>query len=190
MTDAKNRRSKQWREANTEWISAYNNAYKAEHREQIAAYGRVYREANRESQRAYRLSRRAERHAYYIANRDKQLAQMKALRVANPEKARADNRAKYLRNPEQWSHATNLRRARKRGNGGTHTLAEWQEKLTLFAGCCIYCGRDDRPLTRDHKVPLTRGGTDDIANLVPACRSCNSKKRTLTAQEFLALRAS
>ena len=31
--------------------------------------------------------------------------------------------------------------------------------------------------TCDHVIPKARGGTDDLANLVPACRACNSAKR-------------
>lgn len=41
---------------------------------------------------------------------------------------------------------------------------------------CHYCGaRDD--LQIDHVVPLAKGGTNDPANLVPACMDCNYGKR-------------
>ena len=36
-----------------------------------------------------------------------------------------------------------------------------------------------RATTKDHVVPLDLGGTDDLDNLRPACRSCNSKRRNL-----------
>lgn len=64
-------------------------------------------------------------------------------------------------------------------------MQEWREKCALLGNVCIYCG-EAKPLTRDHDVPLTRGGTDDIANLLPACKSCNSRKGTRTAREYLA----
>jgi len=47
---------------------------------------------------------------------------------------------------------------------------------------CQYCGRsatDLKPregLTRDHLVPLSRGGTNDWSNVVTACGSCNTRK--------------
>lgn len=40
---------------------------------------------------------------------------------------------------------------------------------------CYYCG-SKKNLSLDHIVPLSAGGLDTAANLVTACRSCNSKK--------------
>jgi 5-methylcytosine-specific restriction endonuclease McrA len=45
----------------------------------------------------------------------------------------------------------------------------------LQGGACFYCGRESR-LTMDHIIPLARGGTDEPANCVLACGSCNSSK--------------
>lgn len=44
---------------------------------------------------------------------------------------------------------------------------------------CVYCGwfcHDWRIFTLDHIKPLSKGGTDDIANLVLSCAPCNSAK--------------
>jgi len=45
---------------------------------------------------------------------------------------------------------------------------------------CCYCGghfADRRPLlTRDHVMPLSRGGSDIWDNVVTSCRACNQKK--------------
>ena len=42
----------------------------------------------------------------------------------------------------------------------------------------MYCGREfpEYGLTRDHVVPLSRGGRDVWSNVVSACRSCNTRK--------------
>ena len=109
--------------------------------------------------------------AWYEANAVSERARVTAWRAGNPEKMR-----------QQLAN----RRGRKAGNGGSHTLTEWREKRALFNNLCAYCG-ESKPLTRDHKLPLSRGGTDDIMNIIPACRPCNSKKRTKTADEFRSL---
>ena len=51
---------------------------------------------------------------------------------------------------------------------------------------CTYCGHRGTSTTLevDHKLPIARGGTDDPANLVTACWSCNRAKGTMTASEF------
>lgn len=43
---------------------------------------------------------------------------------------------------------------------------------------CLYCGAvlPARLLTRDHVVPLSRGGRDVWENVVTACRACNHRK--------------
>lgn len=49
---------------------------------------------------------------------------------------------------------------------------------------CCYCGSTD-DLTIDHVTPLARGGSNDLANLVVACRICNSSKGARLLEEWL-----
>lgn len=50
---------------------------------------------------------------------------------------------------------------------------------------CLYCGQQfARPqLTRDHVIPLSRGGLDIWENVVSACFHCNSRKSNRTPQQ-------
>jgi len=59
-------------------------------------------------------------------------------------------------------------------NGGSHTWAEWLKKLAKYDRCprCRLCWADIPPRpdrryryvwTKDHIVPLNKGGTDDIS---------------------------
>lgn len=48
---------------------------------------------------------------------------------------------------------------------------------------CIYCGNTE-DLTIDHDMPQSRGGSDEIDNLLTACRACNASKRDLTHDEY------
>lgn len=65
----------------------------------------------------------------------------------------------------------------------------WQRKIG--AGRCYYCGGQYAPkeLTMDHLVPLGRGGRSAKGNLVPACKQCNTQKKTMLPQEWEAYMA-
>lgn len=49
---------------------------------------------------------------------------------------------------------------------------------------CAYCGETEGPFEIDHIHPVSRGGTDDLANLAVACFSCNRGKSNLTLKEW------
>ena len=61
------------------------------------------------------------------------------------------------------------------------------------AHMCMYCGGQfsERGLSRDHILPLSRGGNDSWKNVVTACKRCNNRKagRTpeLAGMELLAV---
>lgn len=72
------------------------------------------------------------------------------------------------------SRAKRERAARRRG---THTSQQWANLVAQYGGRCHYCGEQKR-LTKDHVRPISRGGSDLIDNIVPACGPCNSSKGT------------
>jgi hypothetical protein len=51
---------------------------------------------------------------------------------------------------------------------------------------CLYCGQSfsARSLTRDHIVPVSRGGRNVWANVASACRNCNHRKNNRTPAEW------
>lgn len=64
------------------------------------------------------------------------------------------------------------------------------EKKTIYAkynGCCALCGKPVKfkELTIDHKVPLSKGGSNGMENLQLTCKGCNSTKSDLTEIEFM-----
>jgi len=150
-----------------------------------------------------------------LANLDKVAARVKAWRDANPGKSRETARNSYWRNWDKRKQLRDQRReelrernknwrranlekdaaksrrhyAKKRGATGSHTLEEFLEVCEQYSWRCFYCGcqLDRSTVTEDHVVPVSEGGTDNIDNIVPACRSCNSRKGDKSLEEFLAL---
>ncbi|MEA1997333.1 MAG: HNH endonuclease [Gemmatimonadota bacterium] len=47
---------------------------------------------------------------------------------------------------------------------------------------CQYCGTKREPLTTDHIIPRSQGGSDTWENLVTACVRCNNKKGSRTPE--------
>lgn len=83
---------------------------------------------------------------------------------------------RYVKNnPERISHLKARRYAREKNAKGSHTLEEWQGLKGTYDNKCVHCG-EKKKLTKDHIIPLSKGGTDYITNIQPLCRNCNSKK--------------
>lgn len=87
-----------------------------------------------------------------------------------------DRLAYYIESQRRYSRANALRL-----NGARHTEQQWQYLLWRTNGRCAKCqcfGTKDNPITKDHIIPLSLGGTDNINNIQPLCRQCNSWKGT------------
>lgn len=63
------------------------------------------------------------------------------------------------------------------------------ERIRIYDKCnrrCAYCGcsLDYKDMQIDHVQPLRCGGADQENNMLPACRSCNHYKATLTVEKY------
>ena len=60
-----------------------------------------------------------------------------------------------------------------------------RELFLRDARLCMYCGGEyrEQELTRDHVIPLSRGGHDRWSNVVTACKHCNTRKGNRRPEE-------
>lgn len=175
--------------------------YYQEHREQLIQRQREYRAAHleedrqrsRDNHRQHKEERSEYQKAYNLAhatrilervriwnrvNAERLKLQKKAWRDANIEKARRHGREQV-----------NRRRILKMNAAGSHSSDEISALYFEQNGRCAYCGIPiyfdiERDVSEDHVIPLTRGGSDAIGNILLACRSCNAQKNDKTPDEW------
>lgn len=75
------------------------------------------------------------------------------------------------------------RRERMIKNGGKHSEKEWSELKEKHNYTCLLCGKKEPEikLTKDHVIPVSKGGDNNITNIQPLCLRCNTKKFNHTA---------
>jgi hypothetical protein len=88
----------------------------------------------------------------------------------------------------------NLKRAANRG-ADVHPISSKDTREAVWdltGGVCAYCsgelepyGKNGEAFVVEHVVPTSRGGPDNLANYVPACKTCNSSKRDSHVLEFI-----
>ena len=144
------------REYQRSWVAKNADRHRALSREGVKRWRKRHPEAHRAYPRRY--------HAANAARLD---ARVKAWHAAHPE----------------VRTAMRQRRRAREASGGSFTSAEWRAVVKAYEGRCGYCGLE-RPLEPDHRIPLWRGGSNVIANVIPACGSCNRRKGGMTEEAF------
>lgn len=114
-------------------------------------------------------------------------AQIADWQFRNPDKVKEKHRRWYKANPEKITMLFRERVLRRRtllyNAKGEYSPEQAKMLLVAQGNACAYCGKKS-DFSLDHKVPLFRGGTNDISNLQWLCRSHNSRKNTRTDEEY------
>lgn len=92
-------------------------------------------------------------------------------------------RERYAKNPDIRNIPAILRQATDRVGFGKITKLEWKEVCEKYGNKCYYCGSTGK-ITLEHLLPVSRGGTNELSNLRPACPSCNYSKHNKTPEEY------
>jgi 5-methylcytosine-specific restriction endonuclease McrA len=116
----------------------------------------------------------------YIERRDKNLAYAAKYRKENPDTTKEIQRKWRSENGKRRKELEHRRRTRKQENG-VYVISP--KDMRLLERPCAYCGSNGS-ITMDHIVPISRGGTHGIGNLVPCCNRCNTIKNARTIMEW------
>lgn len=146
-------------------------------------YSATWQNENRDKCRNYWRS-------YHARDRLASRARSKNYREKNLEQVKAKHR-QYMKNnleyyrewsrnhPERAVRGSQRRRSRARALPATLTKEEWENILKAYKNRCAYCRKrpfKGQKLQQDHILALAKGGGYTVNNIIPACRSCNSKK--------------
>lgn len=79
-------------------------------------------------------------------------------------------------------------KAYKEGRWNIHDLLENNLAKIQCNNYCWYCGKEVEPskLTKDHVFPRSKGGDNDMDNIIMVCKSCNSSKGDMDLFEWYA----
>ena len=182
------------RELRRKWYEENRDEVLARTKERQRAQYAANPEPIRERNRAWYQKNKDQRHAYYLKRKAAEPGERRR------ERERERTRRRYLSDPAAWlarqkdwrqrnpekAHAyvrTSHSKRRDASKGESFTTAEWLALLEHHGGRCAYCGSRVQ-IEIDHRVPLIRGGSNTIENILPACRTCNRRKNRRTEEEF------
>ena len=88
--------------------------------------------------------------------------------------------ATSFRNKTMHKEKRQRRKALERGNYAEKiSTQQLINRFALFNNCCAYCGSyEGSDIQQEHVICHSKGGPHCLANIVPACASCNKDKHT------------
>jgi 5-methylcytosine-specific restriction endonuclease McrA len=163
-----------WRKKNKEEWSKYNSKWKQENKDKVKKHNKKYYQEN--SNKVLELNKQWRKEnkeyflkymeGYYINNKDGRKECIKKYNKTENGKATKQR-------------ATYKRRIKIKNIINTLNSQEWLDILEAYNYKCAYCDVEfdcENLPTKDHIIPISKGGDNMKENIVPACRSCNSKK--------------
>ena len=169
-TEKKRQSDKKYYAKNKDKILAYYKTWYAQNKQINSAYKKKWYQEKMKDPK-YVEKERLRKRIYGRENSDKALIRWHK-RYGSDE----EFRKKAIQN------SFNTRYKRKKAIGRV-TKQEWEDILSKFNFKCVFCGTTEK-ITRDHIIPISRGGENMAQNIQPLCRSCNAKKHTKLMEEL------
>lgn len=151
---------KQYYQANKEHIKAKALSYYYANKEQLDEQSKAYHQANATHYKEYSNKYRAENKDYYIEYKNK-------WRKDNKEKVKHHNQSR--RKYHRMAGKLPIKRVQM----------IYEDNIKKYGTLTCYLCLKPIPFGSDnleHKIPVSRGGTNEYNNLEVACRMCNLSK--------------
>ena len=150
--------------------------YKENNFEKVMKYNEQYREKNR--------GILAKKSYQYFKDNPKKWSQIQQKSYEkNKIKRLEENKIYYKNNKEEFRIRWQKRKSRKVLLLNTLTKEQWSYIKAEFNNRCAYCG-EETSLEQEHFVPISKGGTYTINNIIPACKSCNCSKHDKSFKDW------
>src|SRR5208283_587336 len=179
--------TKQWRDENLEERRAYEAKWAREKRARLRGDKPRYYKAPWKTLEEKLATKRASRRRFHHRHKGEINQTLRKDRIENPAKYHEREARRWREHKEARTLQNFKARAKRYGVKLYCTQIQWLNLLKAFDFKCFYCHAELSKKTRtlDHKIPLSRGGSNEPENLVPCCRTCNSRKHNMTAEEFM-----
>ena len=149
--------AKKCRDMNPQRVKESRKKYREKNKEKIKGYMNKWEETNKE--------KRSDYHRKYCSDNSELISE------------RRKNYRKTEKGKLAASRDSKRKKARKQGvHLVKYTDKQLKERYEQFSNCCSYCLKETK-LFRDHFIPVSKGGSDCLGNIVPACLICNSSKQ-------------
>lgn len=160
------------------------NQHTENNREIITNRRREYRQGNKpvlaqkakESRQRNSDACKARKARYYAGHKGETQEYGRSYYLKNKELIDSKNRIYRSENRELCNTLGMRYRSKKKQLPSTLTTKQWNEMKSYFGNRCAYCN-SELPLTREHFLPVNKGGEFTHNNIIPACKSCNSSKQ-------------
>lgn len=177
------KRTREYRQRNRQQVLERIRASRASNRNRHREYVRAYRKRHPDRARAKLMDwrKRNPDKVKEIRNRHYYLHRQ-AIRTERRLRRKENKRVDRL---QQRVHA-NVRRTRKANAAGTFSREQFIDKCTYFGWRCYLCRKvlTAANVVVEHRLPLSRGGSNWISNLAPSCKTCNQRKHNKTEREY------
>lgn len=174
--EIKERNAKNY-QGHSEERRSYAAKYRQEHSEQVQQYREEHREEHRQYDRGHYQKHKERKHLYNLTYRQSHYDEIREKQKLywSSERGRVIHRAQSHR-----------RRSLKRNASGRYTVEELYQQRQRQRNKCYYCRKrlNKSDWHADHVIPLSRGGSNHISNIVITCPTCNLRKHNKLVHEW------